>query len=161
VRAGWLDETIAHNQAELAVLRKALAREGALRKENSELLAAGEAASRLLLPGETTGIAGANLQKLVSALVAQHGGTASSLQILPPSEDGNLMRIPMSLSISVDIDGLRSIIHGLEAGMPLIFVDDIAIRPQWEAAGSSDPHYLGPLDVMLQVSGFVARNGAS
>jgi general secretion pathway protein M len=138
-----------------------MAREGALRKENSELAAVGEDASLLLLQGETTGIAGANLQKLMSGLVLQHGGAASSIQILPTKEDGNLVRIPISLSISVGIDGLRDILYGLETGAPLLFIDDITIRSESAEFGTTDPHYLGPLDVTLQISGYALRNEAS
>ena len=161
VRLSWLEQTIAHNQEELLQLRKEIAREGALRKENSELAAVGEDASLMLLQGETTGIAGANLQKLMSGLVLQHGGAASSIQILPPKEDGNLVRIPISLSISVGIDGLRDILYGLETGTPLLFIDDITIRSEADDFGSPDPHFLGPLDVTLQISGYALRNEAS
>jgi general secretion pathway protein M len=161
VRLGGLEQSIASNQTELLELRKEIAREAELRKENSELTSAGQDARVLLLEGETTGIAGANLQKMVSGLILEHGGAASSFQILPPKEDGNLMRIPMSLSISVGIDGLRDIIHGLETGTPLIFVDDITVRAQQDDFRAPDPHYLGPLDVTLQVSGFALKNGAS
>jgi general secretion pathway protein M len=161
VRLSQIEQSIARNQAELLTLRKQIASEGELRKENTELAAAGADSSLMLLQGETTGIAGANLQKIVSALVAGHGGTASSMQILPPKEDGNLERIPMSLSISVGIDGLRDILHGLETGTPLIFIDDISIRTPSTLFGAEDPHYLGPLDVTLQVSGYALKNRAS
>lgn len=158
VRTSWLDAEIEESRSELALLRKEIAHEGALRKENSALAARSKGASELLLQGDTTGIAGANLQKLLGGLVSQHGGSAASIQILPPVEDGNLIRIPMSLSISVGIDGLRAIVHGLESGLPLIFVDDIDVRSPLYGA---DPTFLGPLDVTLQVSGFVLRKKAS
>jgi general secretion pathway protein M len=161
MRLSALEQTIADNQAELLQLRKEIAREGELRKENVALAASGQDAKLLLLEGETTGIAGANLQKLMSGLVLEHGGAASSFQIMPPKEDGNLVRIPMSLSISVGIDGLRDIIHGLETGTPLIFIDDIMIRAQQDDFRAPNPNYLGPLDVTLQVSGFALKNGAS
>jgi general secretion pathway protein M len=161
VHLSWLEQSVAQNQEELLRLRKQIAREGELRKENTELAALGEDASLLLLEGETTGIAGANLQKLMSGLVLEHGGAASSLQILPPKEDGNLVRIPMSLSISVGIDGLRDILHSLETGTPLIFIDDITIRAETDDFRATDPHYLGPLDVTLQVSGYALKNEAS
>ena len=160
VRLTWIEQSIAHNQDELLVLRKQIAREAELRKENGELAAVSADASLLLLEGETTGIAGANLQKIISGLVLANGGTASSMQILPPKEDGNLERIPMSLQISVNIDGLRDILHSLETGTPLIFIDDITIsKPDTFRAG--DPHTLEPLDVNLQVSGYASKNGAS
>ncbi len=161
MRLSAIEQSITSNQTELMQLRKEIAREAALRKENSELTSADEDAKLLLLEGETTGIAGANLQKMVSGLVLEHGGAASSFQIMPPKEDGNLMRIAMSLSISVGIDGLRDIIHGLETGTPLIFIDDITIRAQQDDFRAPDPNNLGPLDVTLQVSGFALKNEAS
>lgn len=161
LRLGTLERTIAQSQSELLELRKEIAREGALRKENTALAASDQDARLLLLEGETTGIAGANLQKLMSGLVLAHGGEATSFQILPPKEDGNLMRIPMGLSIRVGIDGLRDIIHGLETSTPLIFIDDITIRAEQDDFRAPDPHFLGPLDVTLQVSGFAYKHEAS
>jgi general secretion pathway protein M len=160
VRLGWVEQSITHNQDELVVLRKQIAREAELRKENGVLATVSADASLLLLEGETTGIAGANLQKIISALVLSHGGTASSMQILPPKEDGNLERIPMSLQISVNIDGLRDILHALETGTPLIFIDDITVAKQ-DTFRTADPHSLEPLDVNLQVSGYASKNRAS
>ncbi len=155
---GGLETTIAQNQEALAKLRSEIMKEGELRKENSDLAARSQDAS-LLLEGDKTGIAGANLQRILSGVVAEHGGTASSFQVLPPKEDGNLMRIPVGLSISVGIDGLRDILHSLETGTPLIFVDDIVIRSAQEDFGAPDPHYLGPLEVTLQVSAFASHSG--
>jgi general secretion pathway protein M len=158
-RLASIEETIAQNQGKLLALRAQITREADLRKENNDLAALGQDAS-LLLEGEKTGIAGANLQRLMNQLVTEHGGTASSFQILPPKADGNLIRIPMSLSINVGIDGLRDILHSLETGTPLIFIDDIDIKTAQDDFRPPDPHYLGPLDVTLQISGFAVQNGA-
>jgi general secretion pathway protein M len=160
VHLNGLELEITQNQNELLTLRGQITREGELRKENTDLAALGQDTS-LLLVGEKTGIAGANLQKLMNSLVTENGGTASSFQILPPKEDGNLMRIPMSLSITVGIDGLRDILHKLETSTPLIFIDDIIIKSAQDDFSAPDPHYLGPLDVTLQVSGFALQNRAS
>lgn len=155
-----LEEETRASEAALAQLRSQIAREAELRKENSDLAVLGQDMS-LLLDGEKIGIAGANLQRLLSSLVAAHGGTASSVQVLPPKEDGNLTRIPMSLSISVGIDGLRDILHSLETSTPLIFIDDVIIRSTQDEFSAPDPNFLGPLEVTLQVSGFALQNGAS
>src|SRR5262249_49483818 len=145
VQLSGIDETIAQHQDMLSNLRRQIAKEGVLRKENGELAALGQD-SDLLLKGETTGIAGANLQKLLSSLVVEHGGEAQSFQIMPPQEAGNLVRIPMSLSISVGVDGLRDILYGLEIGTPLIFIDEIAVRSKQDDFTAPDPHYIGPFD---------------
>ena len=159
VQLSAMYETIAQHQDTLSNLRRQIAKEGVLRKENGELAALGQD-SDLLLKGETTGIAGANLQKLLSSLVVGHGGEAQSFQILPPQADGNLVRIPMSLSISVGVDGLRDILYGLEIGTPLIFIDEIAIRSKQDDFTAPDPHYIGPFDVSLQLSGYTLKSGA-
>jgi general secretion pathway protein M len=160
VQIRTLEAEIAEKQQLLPELRAKIAHESELKKEHTDLAALGQDKS-LLLEGDKTGVAGANLQSLVNGLVTANGGTASSIQILPPKEDGNLMRISVSLSINVGTDGLRDIVHSLETGTPLIFIDDIVVRAVHDDFRPPEPHYLGPLDVTLQVSGFAVQNGAS
>jgi general secretion pathway protein M len=159
VRLSWLQQAIAQNQNGLLKLSKQIEQEGELRKELSKMTAPDQDAN-LLLDGETTGIAGANLQKLVNGLIVEYGGTASSFQILPAEADGNLMRIPMSLSISVGIDALRDILYRLETETPLIFIDGIILRPETESARDTVPYFLGPLAVTLQISGFLKKEAS-
>jgi general secretion pathway protein M len=155
-----LESAIAEKQSLLPQLRAKVAYEDKLRKEHADLAALGQDKS-LLLEGDKTGVAGANLQSLITSLVSANGGSASSIQILPPKEDGNLMQISVSVSINVGTDGLRDIIHTLETGTPLIFIDDVTVRAIHDDFRPPEPHYIGPLDVTLQVSGFAAQSGAS
>lgn len=160
LRVKTLEAEIAKRQESLPELRAKISKENELQKEHTDLAALGQDKS-LLLEGDKTGVAGANLQSLVNRLVTANGGTASSIQIMPPKEDGNLMRISVSMSISVGTDGLRDIVHSLETGMPLIFIDDIIVRAVHDDFRPPEPHYIGPLDVTLQVSGFAVKDGAS
>lgn len=154
-----LDVQASALQVRLSEHRKLLVQEGDVRKENEHLLSIGQEAS-LLLEGETTGIAGANLQKLINDVILAHKGNPASARILNPKEDGELVRIGMSLSIVVGIDGLRDILHSIETGTPLIFIDDISVHTSQDVSWAQpDPHYLGPLDVTLQVSGYALKNG--
>lgn len=155
-----LDQAIAEKQNSLPELRAQISRENVLKKEHNDLRALGQDKS-LLLEGDKTGVAGANLQSLVNNLITAHGGTTSSIQILPPKEDGNLTRISVSMSISVGTDGLRDIVYSLETGTPLIFIDDLIVRAVHDDFRPPEPHYIGPLDVTLQVSGFAIKTGAS
>lgn len=155
-----LDGEIAQMQAQLPELRAKVAHENDLKKEHTDLASLGQEKS-LLLEGDKTGVAGANLQSLLNAMVTSNGGTASSIQILPPKDDGDLVQISVSVSLNVGIDGLRDIIHNLETGTPLIFIDDITVKTIRQDFKPLDPHYIGPLDVTLQVSGFASQAGAS
>lgn len=155
-----LENEIAEKRQLLPQLRAQVAHEDKLRKEHEELAALGQDKS-LLLEGDKTGVAGANLQSLVNSLVSVNGGSASSIQILPPKEDGNLMRISVSVSINVGIQGLRDIIHTLETGTPLIFIDDVTVQAIHDDFRPPEPHYMGPLEVTLQVSGFAVQSGGA
>lgn len=157
---GGLDQEILSSEQTLVRLRKEIAGESDLQKEHRDLVVLSREAN-LLVEGSTAGIAGANLQKLISDVVAGHGGVASSLQILPVSEEGGLERVALRLSISVDIDGLRDIMHGIETGRPLLFIDDLIVRAGEQKESNADPHFLGPLDVEIQVSGFRLKDKAT
>jgi general secretion pathway protein M len=109
----------------------------------------------LILRGETTGIAGAHLQRLINDRVTQAAGHASSFQLLPSQPTGDMTRLSLSLSMSIGIDGLRDVLHGLETGAPLIFIDDLAVRVPASAARQAEPDFIGPFDVTMRVSGFV------
>lgn len=156
IQLARIDSEIAAQEAELTKLRRDHADEASLREENANLISSGQSAT-LLLEGETIGIAGATLQRLIADLVVAHNGTASSLQVLPPATEDDLVRISLSLSLSVGIDGLQGFLHALETGQPLIFIDDIRVRSGQSEFSVPDPHLLGPLDVTLQVSAFAAK----
>jgi len=153
-----IDEQITASRPLLVALREQVAAGPKLRRENKLLISSGKK-NTLLLPGTATGVAGANLQRLVVDLVKKHGGQATSFQVLPPKQDGNLVQISMSLRIQADIQGLRDILFTLETGAPLIFVDDLRIRAR--RFSINQRKRLAPLNVTLQVSGFIAQKEAS
>jgi general secretion pathway protein M len=154
----WLAIDAETQRSELVRLGKNASREADLRQENETLIVSGHS-TNLLLDGDTTGIAGASLQRLINTIVLQHEGTATSLQVLPPKDEDNLVRISVSLSMSVGIDALRSIVYDIETSMPLIFIDNIVIENANTTFQAPDPHFLGPLEVTLQVSAFSAKKG--
>jgi general secretion pathway protein M len=152
----WLSTDADTQKSELVRLGKNAALEATLRHENEKLIASGHS-TNLLLNGDTTGIAGASLQRLINTIVLQHEGTATSLQVLPPKEEDNLVRISVSLAMSVDIDALRSIVYDIETSLPLIFIDNIIIENTNITFQAPEQHFLGPLEVTLQVSAFSAK----
>lgn len=121
--------------------------------------ARGIESASLMLQGETADIAGARLQKLINDRVTEAGGRASAFKLLPPQQTGEMTRLILDLSMSIDIDGLRDLLHKIETDAPLIFIDDIAIRTPTSATQDAEPYFLGPFDVSLQVSGFFRADG--
>lgn len=158
LRLFWLHSAIIESRRSLDTLNQQMASEDMLKKENSELAVRGRDAS-LLLKGDTVAIAEANLQKLVSSVVSEYGAGATSYRVLPSSEDGSLVHISLGLSANVSIDGLRDILHRLETGAPLLFVNAISVRAP-DNLRTPDPNYLGPLAVTLEVSAYCEKIGS-
>jgi general secretion pathway protein M len=148
--AALTDETAESRQL-LAALEAQLARQAAR--------GGGADPAALMLQGETPGIAGAALQRQINDHVSAAGGQASSLQLLPPRASGSTTRLALGFAMRIDIGGLRDVLHAIETGEPLLFVDDIAIRTPENAAGEGAGDARGPLDVTMQVSSFLLTNG--
>ncbi len=101
------------------------------------------------LSGKTITIAGAALQERVEAAVKKAGGNVLSSQIDlegPRAAEGF---VGLTESLEIDQASLQPLLYDLEAGMPYLFVENLAIQaPQafGEAEGT-------PMRVLLGVSG--------
>lgn len=99
------------------------------------------------LEGPTASVAGAALlQRLTSATKRMNGNTLSSqVDIQGPQAKSGFIRAVSSFDI--DAAQLPPLLYDLEAGMPLLFVDELAVQaPSGSAEG-------GKLRVVLGVSG--------
>ena len=148
LRLTALTQETAENRQLLAALTSRMARQSAR--------SGGADPAVLLLQGETSGIAGAALQRQINDHVSAAGGRASSFQLLPPRESGGTTRLALGFAMRIDIGGLRDVLHAIETGEPLLFVDDIAIRAAENAARESEG---GALDVTMQVSSSLLKDG--
>lgn len=150
------DQGLEETRRELTRLSQRLADSQQTRQEGKGVEIAG-----LLLEGSTTGIAAANLQKMMNDLVLSESGTPSRFQVWPPREDGDLARVDVTMIFQIDIDGLRDILHHIETGLPLLFIEEFVVQPARIDAQRADPYFLGPLEVNLRVSGFFPKKEAS
>ncbi len=89
------------------------------------------------LSGATDALAAASLQARVTALVEGSGATLLSIQTLTSAEDGGLRRVAIRLQMTAEIAPLVRVLHGLESGIPLLFVDNLELQSQ--AAPSIEP----------------------
>jgi general secretion pathway protein M len=89
------------------------------------------------LTGATDALAAASLQARVTALVEGSGATLLSIQTLTSSEDRGLRRVAIRLQMTAEIAPLVRVLHGLESGIPLLFVDNLELQSQ--AAPAIEP----------------------
>ena len=101
------------------------------------------------LEGPTVTVAGASLMERVAGAISRVGGTITSSQVDlqgPQAKDGF---VAVSVSCDIEQPALQKLLYDLEAGMPLLFVDQlVAQTPEGSqtAVGSR-------LHVLISVSG--------
>lgn len=143
-------------QEDVAALRTLLAQH-----ERLALATAGRPTNptgqEMLLVGETTGIAGAELQRVVVELARQHAMSFRSTQVAPPTREEDLTVIALETSLQGRIEGLRGLLHAVETGAPMLFVEGLSIKP----IGTPAAQQPTSLDVNLRVRGYAASKDAN
>ena len=108
------------------------------------------------LGGGTDALAGAELQELVNATVAKGGGGLRSVQILAVKADGGFRLIGVRVQMTATIAQVLRVLHGLEAGSTLLFVDHLEVSNRRARRRRNRPVELDPtLLVRLDLFGYL------
>lgn len=83
---------------------------------------------RRLLRAETPSVGGAALAGLLTEFFEHSGGRLDRTQVLEPVVEDLVMRIGVQLRGTMEIGGLRSLLHRIETHEPLLTVERIAIQ---------------------------------
>jgi general secretion pathway protein M len=116
----------------------------------AHLQAAGDdtMAGSAFLEGSTVTIAGAALLQRVVGSVTRHGGSVSSSQLDLQSTQAKDGFISVTASFDLEQPALQQIIYDLEAGMPFLFIDQLAVQGPAPSTTSGEK-----LRVLISVSG--------
>lgn len=117
--------------------------------------------SNIFLDGDSVGIAGANLQKILIDRIDSNGGKARTLQIRPPISAEQLTKISVDVTLSIDNNGLKNFVYGLETGLPVLFLDNLQIRPQRVSRRNKNDKQPKQLNVTILVSGYLSPKGTT
>lgn len=116
-------------------------------------------ADQTLIQADTPALAAALLQRELSALVAQGGGSLESVQALAPVETPPFVRIPVRISFTGSVEGLRSFLYAVEQHAPVLLVDELQVAETY-VYGEEDGTERRALATVVAVSGFArARPG--
>ncbi|MCL2715550.1 MAG: type II secretion system protein GspM [Alphaproteobacteria bacterium] len=119
------------------------------RQVGDGMAAATTAHASPFLEGATVTVAGAGLVERVAGSVIQSGGKILSTQLDVPNAPARAGSVTMIASCEVDQPQLQQILYDLEAGMPLLVVDQLAVQ----AAVAGGRPGTEKLQVRLAVSG--------
>jgi general secretion pathway protein M len=109
----------------------------------------GTGAGSSFLEGDTVTVAGAALLQRVVGAVTRHGGNVLSSQLDlqgTQSKDGFLSVIA---NCDLEQGAVQQAVYDLEAGMPFLFVDQLAVQAPTASTGPPG----GKLHVLISVSG--------
>ena len=112
----------------LAKAHARIAQREAIRSQLAEVSGAVEVLSKRLLPGATPPLAASDLQKLVKELAAEAGVEIRSERILPPVERGELLEVPVEITVSGGIREVVSLLYELEGTTKLLTLQDLKVR---------------------------------
>ena len=99
------------------------------------------------LEGATVTVAGAALLQRVAGAVTKFGGNVLSSQLDVQGTHAKAGFVSMIASCELDQPALQPLIYDLEAGMPFLFIDQLAVQVPTTSSGE------GKLRILLAVSG--------
>jgi general secretion pathway protein M len=107
----------------------------------------------VFLAGGTTGIAGAELQHVVSQLAGEKGLSLRSAHVTPPKREADLTVVAVDVVMNGRMEALRSLFHAIETGLPILFIESLSIRAMATPQPGLQP---ASLDITLRVRGYGA-----
>jgi general secretion pathway protein M len=105
-----------------------------------------EDTSALYLKAASDGLAKAELQQHLVRLIAEKAGRLIETQGGDEPTEEESRRVMVRVTLDVTNDGLFAILHGIETGLPLLTVEQMALRKLPGQGGGEDP------DPVLRVS---------
>jgi general secretion pathway protein M len=113
------------------------------------------------LTGRTDALAAAALQDRVHALISNQGGALESVQPIPGVEEQGLIRVTLRVQMSGTTDTLFDILYALEAGTPVLFIDNVDIQSRAQAGqqGEAQSEAAPPasLSIAFDLSGYLPK----
>jgi hypothetical protein len=112
------------------------------------------------LQGGSDGVAAANLQTLVKAMVESTGAKLRSVRTLPTKPQDDTKFIGVQLEITGTIQAIYQAVRTIETAKPLLFIEDALLRPTQRVVMappgmSAEPTIDAQLDIVgaMQVEG--------
>lgn len=103
-------------------------------------------------------LAGVELQRRIEESVKATGGSLVSAQILPPEDEGPVMKIGVRLRLRGFPDDLRKLLYRLEISKPLLFVPRLSVLANRGAQRPTRANANDMLNVNVDVHGYIRKN---
>jgi hypothetical protein len=121
-------ELIPARERSLIKAQQLIGQKEALAQDLQEISKTIEKAKHKLLPGSTPALAASELQKRVKDLSATSDVEVRSERVLPTAERGELLEIPVEITVSSSIRELTTLLHRLQETENYLTLSDVKVR---------------------------------
>ena len=112
-----------------------------------------------MLSRDTAALASADLQTLIKEAVNSVGGELISTQVIPERKEEQFTRVAVKLRMTGSTQMLRDVLHSFESNRPLLFVENLNIRPirnmQPQMPGRKPAKVVDKLSIDFDVVGYM------
>ena len=125
---GGSSERVDELEFKLNKLRRVAAEKDFWLNRLEEIKQQGAAQGRFI-SRDTAALASADLQTRIKEAVNEAGGELISTQVIPERKEEQFTRIAVKVRMTGSTTVLRDVLHSFEAGSPILFVENLNIRP--------------------------------
>ena len=150
-------QSIDDSMRELATYRRLVASKAQLEQQLAGL-SRRSAASKYYVQGATHALASANIQKFVKNVVTRNGAEVISTQITASQNDPDGNRVSLRVHMRADIDAAMAVLHKVESGRPMLFVDDLSISARPVRGRTPDEPPTMQLDMQFELIGYAGTS---
>ena len=120
------DDDIAELEARLTHLHR-IASAGTVTESKLAALRRAQPTTGYYLKSTKRALASAELQRYVKQIVDKSGGQLVSSQVLSTQTNESFGSVAVKVHLRADIVGLRRVLYRLEAGKPVLFIDELSV----------------------------------
>lgn len=150
---GETDRQIEEVREQLSHYQRLAAARPALEKQMRQATAQ-QTSHGYYLSGRTDALVAAGLQDRINALVQEKGGSLRSIQPMPGIDEQRFRRITLRVQMSATIEALFETLYALEAGTPILFVENLDIQSRAVRRRSNEASVQRVSDAPLLMVGF-------
>jgi general secretion pathway protein M len=144
---------IEDGKQELATYRRLVSRKAELEQQLAGL-SRRSAASKYYVQGATPALASANIQKYLNTIATRNGAEVISTQIVTAQSDAVDSEVSLRVHMRADIEAAMAILHSVESGRPMLFVDDLAINARPVRGRTPEDPPTVQLDMQFELKGY-------
>jgi len=99
-------------------------------------------------------LSAAEAQETIRTLIEGSGGKIITMQVPAARDEGRYRQVTLNVQLTANIIALRRILHAIETGTPLLFVDNLMVRSQVPSTFRPGPGGEPEMFVQFDVYGY-------